>query len=140
MNRHQSLKVRIMKVYTMRPHIAIFLGGLMILIRPATGYSWGDEGHEIVGLIAEHYLNPAVRACVSRGCSTKPCNERRRRDAGGGIQPPPISPAVTLIANPRIDALNKNDTRVCTITTLRTSRLVVDTSEVWQAAAMVKEK
>jgi hypothetical protein len=53
-----------MKVYTMRPHIAIFLVGLMILLRPATGHCWGDEGHEIVGLIAEHYLEPAVRARV----------------------------------------------------------------------------
>jgi hypothetical protein len=55
-----------MKVYTMRPHIAIFLVGLMILMRPATGYCWGDEGHEIVALIAEHYLDPAVRARVSQ--------------------------------------------------------------------------
>ena len=53
-----------MKVYTMRPHIAIFLVGLMLLLRPATGHCWGDEGHEIVGLIAEHYLEPAVRARV----------------------------------------------------------------------------
>jgi hypothetical protein len=30
--------------------------------RPAV--AWGDEGHEIVGLIAEHYLQPAVRARV----------------------------------------------------------------------------
>jgi hypothetical protein len=30
--------------------------------RPAG--AWGDEGHEIVGLIAEHYLTPAVRARV----------------------------------------------------------------------------
>src|SRR6266513_1929248 len=49
-------KVRIMKVYTMRPHIAIFLLGSMLLLHPATWYGWGDEGHEIVGLIAEHYL------------------------------------------------------------------------------------
>jgi hypothetical protein len=26
--------------------------------------AWGDEGHEVVGLIAEHYLTPAVRARV----------------------------------------------------------------------------
>src|SRR5258707_7616952 len=64
MNRHQSLIVGIMKVYTMRPHIAIFLVGLMILLRPATGHCWGDEGHEIIGLIAEHYLEPADRARV----------------------------------------------------------------------------
>jgi hypothetical protein len=53
-----------MKVYTMRPHIAIFLVGLMLLLCPATGHCWGDEGHEIVGLISEHYLEPAVRARV----------------------------------------------------------------------------
>jgi S1/P1 Nuclease len=46
----------------MRPHTAIFLVGLMILLRPATGRCWGDEGHEIVGLIADHYLEPTVRA------------------------------------------------------------------------------
>jgi hypothetical protein len=54
-----------MKVYTMRPHIAIFLVGLMLLLRPGTGHCWGDEGHEIVGLIAEHYLEPTVRARVA---------------------------------------------------------------------------
>lgn len=26
--------------------------------------AWGDEGHEVIGLIAEHYLQPAVRARV----------------------------------------------------------------------------
>jgi hypothetical protein len=30
--------------------------------RPAG--AWGDEGHEIVGLIAEHYLTPSVRARI----------------------------------------------------------------------------
>jgi hypothetical protein len=30
--------------------------------RPAG--AWGDEGHEIIGLIAQHYLTPAVRARV----------------------------------------------------------------------------
>lgn len=45
----------------MRPQIAIFLTGLTLLLRPAAGHCWGDEGHEIVGLIAEHYLEPAVR-------------------------------------------------------------------------------
>jgi len=63
-----------MNVYTMRPPIAIFfvrppiamlLVGLIILLRPATAHCWGDEGHEIVGLIAEHYLEPAVRARVT---------------------------------------------------------------------------
>jgi hypothetical protein len=27
-------------------------------------HAWGDEGHEVVGLIAEHYLQPAVKAKV----------------------------------------------------------------------------
>jgi S1/P1 Nuclease len=26
--------------------------------------AWGDEGHEVIGLVAEHYLQPAVRARV----------------------------------------------------------------------------
>jgi hypothetical protein len=30
--------------------------------RPAS--AWGDEGHEVIGLIAEHYLQPGVRARV----------------------------------------------------------------------------
>ena len=49
----------------MPPHIAILLVGLMLLLRPATGHCWGDEGHEIVGSIAEHYLEPAVRVRVA---------------------------------------------------------------------------
>ncbi|HMK85537.1 MAG TPA: S1/P1 nuclease [Steroidobacteraceae bacterium] len=27
-------------------------------------FAWGDEGHEVIGLIADHYLEPAVRAQV----------------------------------------------------------------------------
>ncbi|HLZ98169.1 MAG TPA: S1/P1 nuclease, partial [Steroidobacteraceae bacterium] len=48
----------------MRPHIAIGLAALMVLLLPATALCWGDEGHEIIGLIAEHYLEPAVRTRV----------------------------------------------------------------------------
>jgi S1/P1 Nuclease len=33
---------------------------LCLSSRPAS--AWGDEGHEVIGLIAEHYLQPAVRA------------------------------------------------------------------------------
>jgi len=32
---------------------------------PATADAWGDEGHEIVALIADHYLNPRARAEVT---------------------------------------------------------------------------
>ncbi len=31
----------------------------------APAYAWGDEGHEVIGLIADHYLEPAVRAKVN---------------------------------------------------------------------------
>ena len=27
-------------------------------------FAWGDEGHEVIGLIADHYLEPAVRKRV----------------------------------------------------------------------------
>jgi hypothetical protein len=50
-----------MEVYIMRLPIAIFFVGLTIL-RPETGHCWGDQGHEIIGLIAEHYLEPTVRS------------------------------------------------------------------------------
>lgn len=30
----------------------------------APAYGWGGEGHEVIGLIADHYLEPAVRAKV----------------------------------------------------------------------------
>ena len=59
---------------------------------------------------------------------------------GGEIEFPPMSPAVTLMANPRIEALKRNEISVCAITVLRTSAFMVETSAVWQAAAMVKEK
>ncbi len=31
----------------------------------APAYGWGDEGHEVIGLIADRYLEPAVRAKVN---------------------------------------------------------------------------
>lgn len=35
---------------------------LFILCAPA--HAWGDEGHEVIGLIAEHYLQPGARSRV----------------------------------------------------------------------------
>jgi hypothetical protein len=32
---------------------------------PCPAFTWGDEGHEIIALIAEHYLDPAARAKVA---------------------------------------------------------------------------
>ena len=37
---------------------------LLLLCLPAGAQAWGDEGHEIVALIADHYLLPEVRAQV----------------------------------------------------------------------------
>jgi hypothetical protein len=36
-----------------------------LALLPATAQAWGDEGHEIVALIADHYLDPAVRERVA---------------------------------------------------------------------------
>ncbi len=47
-----------------------------------------------------------------------------------GSQLPPIRPAVTLMAKPKIDALNRNDISVCAITILRMRAWRVDTSAV----------
>jgi hypothetical protein len=37
-------------------------GSLCCVTTPA--HAWGDEGHKVVGLIAEHYLDPAVKTKV----------------------------------------------------------------------------
>ena len=47
-----------MRLWAFLPWVMVCLA----ISRPAG--AWGDEGHEIVGLIAEHYLTPAVRARV----------------------------------------------------------------------------
>jgi hypothetical protein len=39
--------------------LALCLGGA------ARALAWGEEGHEVIGLIADHYLDPAVRARVA---------------------------------------------------------------------------
>jgi hypothetical protein len=42
------------------------LGVLLALYSvPTAVYAWGDEGHEVVALIADHYLQPAVRTKVN---------------------------------------------------------------------------
>jgi hypothetical protein len=43
--------------------LGVFSTLVLCCITPRA-YSWGDEGHEIIGLIADHYLEPAVRAKV----------------------------------------------------------------------------
>ena len=44
----------------------IFAAGMLFLCLGAgPAHSWGDEGHEVIGLIADHYLLPAVRSKVN---------------------------------------------------------------------------
>jgi len=45
--------------------LAGLLCTLVLCDIPRPAYSWGDEGHEVIGLIADHYLDPAVRAKVN---------------------------------------------------------------------------
>jgi hypothetical protein len=52
---HQSLKPA---------HLACLLLGVA-LTHPHPAGAWGDEGHKIIALIAEHYLEPAVRLKVT---------------------------------------------------------------------------
>jgi Ni/Co efflux regulator RcnB len=36
----------------------------LLFLSARSASAWGDEGHEVIGLIADHYLQPAVRARV----------------------------------------------------------------------------
>jgi hypothetical protein len=36
-----------------------------MLVAPCSVLAWGDEGHNIIALVGEHYLDPAVRARVA---------------------------------------------------------------------------
>lgn len=44
-----------------RGRIALTLSLCVAWLSPATGYGWGDTGHQIVALIAEQHLSPAAR-------------------------------------------------------------------------------
>jgi S1/P1 Nuclease len=46
--------------------IGACLGAVCIAaLNGSPAHAWGDEGHEVIGLIADHYLKPAVRARVN---------------------------------------------------------------------------
>src|SRR5690348_12730225 len=45
--------------------IAFILSVVALQFTAPNALAWGDEGHEIVGLIAEHYLTPAVQQKVN---------------------------------------------------------------------------
>jgi hypothetical protein len=46
--------------------------------------AWGDEGHEVVGLIAEHYLEPSVRPKVAAILASEP-DSLTNQDTGDPI-------------------------------------------------------
>ena len=43
---------------------AILLIGLLGAFAPTPAAAWGDEGHRITALVADHFLEPAVRAKI----------------------------------------------------------------------------
>ena len=47
------------------PCLAVLLLAMALSICPLIARAWGDEGHQIIGLIAEHYLDPAVGSKVA---------------------------------------------------------------------------
>jgi hypothetical protein len=49
----------------MRAYISMAVLSALLLLRPAAARCWGAEGHQIVGLIALHYLNPTARTQVT---------------------------------------------------------------------------
>jgi hypothetical protein len=48
----------------MKAHVVFAIAALSALLYSSCAFAWGVEGHEVVGLIAEHYLQPAVRKQV----------------------------------------------------------------------------
>ena len=50
-----------------RAGVVLLAGACAVLLcvtASRAAWAWGDEGHEVIGLIAEYYLEPAVRARV----------------------------------------------------------------------------
>ena len=115
-----------------------------------------DDGsaasHHGRGLIAKGFAAPGGHECehvaageriADHGLLARP-EGLEAEDAlqrGMQIRRHPLNrPALMLTAKPRIEALKRNEIRVWASTDLRTDTCVVETSDVWQAAAMVKEK
>ncbi len=49
-------------------------GSLLLLLACGSAFGWGDEGHEVIALVADHYLDPSVRGRVTailKGDKTK---------------------------------------------------------------------
>jgi hypothetical protein len=63
-----------------RSAIVGFLFALGVVLCPSRAHAWGDEGHEIIGLVAEHDLDPAVRAEVLAMLATDPLSITTGKD------------------------------------------------------------
>jgi hypothetical protein len=60
-------------------HIAILAAGAS-MSSPSAALAWGDKGHEIIALIAEKYLEPAVRARVNAMLAVDTTNDLTPHD------------------------------------------------------------
>src|ERR1043165_1199737 len=49
----------------MKNRLALFAALAFTAVSPTTALAWGDDGHKIVGLIAQRYLTPDVLAQVN---------------------------------------------------------------------------
>jgi hypothetical protein len=49
----------------MRKLLGTLALGVLSATTAGTAHAWGDDGHKIVGLIAQHYLDPAVQSQVN---------------------------------------------------------------------------
>jgi len=65
MSRQGVKRTALRKAVQCTPAMTVTLVMIMSLSGVTTpAHAWGDEGHEVVALIADHYLDPAVRAKV----------------------------------------------------------------------------
>ncbi len=56
---------RLHSIRGLHSNIAVLFAGLMAILLPRPAAAWGDEGHQVIALIAAHYLTPATRAEVT---------------------------------------------------------------------------
>jgi hypothetical protein len=48
------------------------LGVLLLMIAPYRAFAWGDDGHEAIALMAEQFLEPAVKTKVGAMLAADP--------------------------------------------------------------------
>jgi hypothetical protein len=65
LSRRMHLKISDLDRHSARRKLALaFALALLTAISPALAMAWGNEGHRITGLIADHFLDPRVRSIV----------------------------------------------------------------------------